>query len=332
MTEIDQTLTKPKGIQDLYKKYYRWMTSFFVTTSLLLIVVSFLIPSEGVYVYVGTALRNVGISIFIASTVSAYFSEYYRSVREEILQKEFAAYIARVEQILETQKEIIKDPIRRNLENAGIIALFPNRKGAATEDLRSKLESIEEGTIRLLGATLRVFFHPGSDFTATVHKIIRNKPKVKFEVLLLNLNSLQALYRSEAETDTPFIDDEDYKKRSVQFKEGEMSRMQIDILNHLVKGYRPIEVRFYDTAPNCFLAMFDDVCYATQYLYGEPSTQVTTIELPLIKYGAGSLPFKRFRWNFDYVWKHAIPYEEVLRSFEKRPVVQTYHLRKKSTT
>lgn len=297
---------------------------FFIVTSILIIFLSSLIPTEGVYAVLHTALQQIGVSAFLASTISVAFAEYYRALRNESFREEFDVLTTRLEQMLERQQEIFDIPMKKNIADAGITALFPDRKGAATEDLRSKLESVEEGTIMLLGATLRVFFHPGSDFATTIHNIILRKPKVKIRVLLLNLNSLQALYRSEAETKTSFVSDEDYRERSAQYREGEMSRMQIDILNNLIEGHRPIEARFYDTAPYCLLVMFDDLCYTTQYMFGDPSTQVTTARLPMIKYKRGSVAYEKLKWHFDFVWKNAVSYKEVSKSCNEKPVVKTY--------
>ncbi len=281
--------------------------------SAFLIFLSFYVEEYG-YGLLSIALRQLGVATFIASTVSVFFSEYYSKVREESLRKELLTIVT---QAMEE---------RRNLEEAGIVSIYPDRRGKAVDDLRAKLESVEEGTVRMIGATLRVFFNPGPDFSDIIHRIVNTKPKVKFQVLLLNVNSLQALYRSEAETvGGSFKDDEDYRNRSAQYLESESSRIQINSLNKSVKSREPpIEVRYYDTAPYCLLVMFNDVCYTSQYIYGDPNTQVQTVKLPLIKFKEGSNAYSKFKWHFDFVWRNAVPYEEVEKSLKERPVIKTH--------
>ena len=297
----------------LFKQYFRLLMIFFILVSAFLIFLSFYVEGYG-YELLSIALRQIGVATFIASTVGVFFSEYYSKVREEDLRKELMAIVT---QAMEE---------RHSLEEAGIVTIYPDRKGKAIADLREKLESVEEGTVRMIGATLRIFFNPGSDFTDIIHRIINTKPKVKFQVLLLNVNSLQALYRSEAETvGGTFKDDEDYRNRSGQFFESERSRVQINSLNEGVRSREPpIEVRYYDTAPYCLLVMFDDVCYTSQYIYGDSNAQVNTVKLPQITFKAESNAYKKFKWHFDFVWKNAVPYEEVEKSLKERPVVKTY--------
>ena len=297
----------------LFKQNFRLLLVIFIMVSAFLIFLSFYVEGYG-YELLGIALRQIGVATFIASTVSVCFSEYYSKVREESLRKELATIIT---QAMEE---------RHSLKEAGIVSIYPDRKGNAIDDLREKLENVEEGTVRMIGATLRVFFNPGSDSSDIIHRIINTKPKVKFQVLLLNVNSLQALYRSEAETvGGSFKDDEDYRKRSGQFIESERSRVQINSLNASVQSREPpIEVRYYDTAPYCLLVMFDDVCYTSQYIYGDSNAQVNTVKLPQIKFKAESNAYKNFKWHFDFVWRNAVPYEEVEKSLKERPVVKTY--------
>lgn len=312
-----QGSAEKEKIKKLKKNNYRLMLGLFIATSLLILAISFALPDDAFYTLLKTALKDIGMSVFIASTVTTAFSEYYRSNREDLSQKELAIYAERVEQLLDKQKESIESPIHKNLEESGVLDFYPTRKGKATDDLRQKLKNVDEGTILLMGASLRVFFHPGSDFTGTINYIIRNKPKVRFQVLLLNPNSPEAIYRSQAETKTMFTSDSEYHEKSMQYNDQVATRKQIIILNGLVKDYKPIDVRFYDAAPYCFLVIFEDECLVSQYIYGDDSTQINTLELPLIKYKSASTAYKRLNWHFNYVWKQSFSDQEMLKESRK---------------
>ncbi len=310
-------------VQKLRKNNYRLTLYLAIAISLLLIAISLALPDQGLYSLLNTGLKDIGMSIFIASTVTTGFSEYYRSNREDQSAKELKIYANHVEELFKKQKEALELPIYKNLAEAGIFEFYPSRKGKATDDLRIKLRSIDNGTIRLMGATLRVFFHPGSDFTSTIDYIIRNKPQVKLEVLLLNPNSPEALRRSEAETGIEFNSEAMYHQKSMQYNDLVTTTNQIAFFNSLVTGHQPIEVRFYD-APYCFLVIFEDQCFVSQYIYGDVPTQIHTLELPLIGYKEGSTSFNRLKWHFNHVFiKQSISEQEMLKVKIRFPTTST---------
>ena len=300
-------------MENLRKNNYRLTLYLAIAISILLVAFSLLIPDEGLSSLLKTGLKDIGMSILIASTVTTAFSAYYRSVREDQSRKELQIYADHVEELFEKQKEALELPIYKNLAEAGVLDFYPSRKGKATDDLRIKLRNVDNGTIRLMGATLRVFFHPGSDFTSTLDYIIRNKPQVKLEVLLLNPNSPEALRRSEAETGAEFTSEAMYHEKSMQYNDLLITKQQIAKFNGLVTGHQPIEVKFYD-APYCFLVIFEDQCFVSQYIYGDVPTQIHTLELPLVKYREGSISYNRLKWHFNHVFiRQSISEQEMLK-------------------
>ncbi|MDD4651391.1 MAG: hypothetical protein PHQ34_04085 [Methanothrix sp.] len=281
------------------------------------------------------SIRQIGIAVLIASTIGILSSEYYRKMREHNFHDELWQSVDQL----------------RDLNNAGILSVYPNRGGEAVEDVRTKLENLQKGQVRILGSTLRVFFHSGQDYAATVHKIIDEKRAVEFKVLLMNINTKEALYRAVAESECYFENDSLYQE-CAQCMESKGSIKYINILNEnyrknanesaqnskhkptpcrkknnieaieskdgkdLIKDNnpnteKPICVRLYNNAPYCLLIMFDDVCYTSQYIYGDHNTQVNTVKLPLIKYQRDSDAYKNFEFHFEYIWKNAAEIDEM---------------------
>lgn len=123
----------------------------------------------------------------------------------------------------------------------------------------------------------------------------------------------------------PFETDEEYKRGGF-FRESMDSSETILGWNlglTPLRGNAPIDVRYYDCADYCFAVIFPDVCYTTQYIYAEPETQIQTTGIPMLKYAADSVTYRRLLWNFNWVWDNAsVAYEEVIQSLQEKPVVQ----------
>ena len=293
-------MSKPEAYQsstasrfrDLSRKYFIVLLGFLIVTGLLLIFAAYALPDEGSLSIIRLALKDIGMSIVIASTVGIGFSQFFKLISDNTLT-DFP-----------------------EITEAGVTGFYSTRKGKrATDDLRNKIKSAENGTIQLMSSTLRVFFVPEQAFTDAINEVIRNKPKVKFQVLILDPNSSEAFRRSEAETIGKFASFEDYQNRSMQFKDAEYTRHSIEEINknflnkkceknnrskkcetreewkknpELLSGksefYKPIELRYYNMAPYCFLVIFKDECYVTQNIYWNSSYQKSGSDLPLIRF------------------------------------------------
>jgi hypothetical protein len=281
------------------------------------IISNFIIPASSIWV--ADILRPIGIAILITSTVGVLFSTHFSSVFKthlnEMIQRIQLAYL---------------------LATLGIPAVYPRLSEFADQELKNHLFTIEKGTIRLLGISLRVFFIERYD--ETINQIIMNE-NLKFEVLLLDPNSEQALIRAEIEEEKFYTDDKNYKVSNL-FQEIHLSKSNIDRINEKFPGKNEeerIQFRFYPTSPYCTLILFDDACYVYQNIFNQWTSEKRT-QLPLFKYFQGSEGYKKYREHFDYVWAHSYPWSYVEKSLTDQPIVQitkrkpeieTFHLDKK---
>jgi hypothetical protein len=278
-----------------------------------------LIPREAEVVAAG--LRYVGMGILIPSTIGALISHYYFMRRREAFHTEISWFISEVWRLLRHPEETFNIQSLANLEQAEVEAFYPNRGEAAViADIQSELELLSrtdaDTEICLLGDTLRVFFHPGNPYTNLIYAIVTNNPKVTFKVLIANPYSSTAYYKSLAETAKPFKDYDDYKNRSAFFQESEITRSRIEGFNEMATQSRKvrsprIELRYYECADMCVAILFPNSCYTAQYLYGNPDSQVNTVNTPMIKYSRDSNAYERIKYHFDFIWLQSIPPEAV---------------------
>lgn len=275
-------------------------------------------------------LMETGTTILIATTIGLFITESYETLRELTIRDEIYGLLDRMGKLISQPDEIVALQRTARMELAGLVNIFPTRKGTAQEDLRSKLEALidikKEITVRLFGDTLRVFFGSEGPFTYSVHKLLSTNPFVRFKVLLLNPNCRLALIRSEAETTgSPFSNDAEYRQGGL-FIDSMQSTTHIREWNRTLEPLRgniPIEARYYSCADYCFAAIFPAVCYTAQYLYADAEAQVQTPNLPMYVFSRDSSMYQRLLWNFDFVWNtQSITYDEMMQSLEETPVVQ----------
>jgi hypothetical protein len=294
-----------------------WRILFYIILCALLVggflIIYFSYPLErtlGINNAFSIAMRQFGVAIFIACTVGIIFSEYYRKYYNKRLRTEL------IDILTKSWKQ------QDYLKMAGIHYVFPDRQGDSVTEIKSSLSNVKDNSnIKLLGVSLRVFFSAGNDFNSDLVKLLE-ETDVKIQVLLLDSNSINALYRSTSETVGPFIDDTDYKKRSMQLIEIESSKYMIDSLN--LKYKNKIELRFYESAPSCALFIFDDACYITQYVFGDPKSQPVARRLPTIKFKQKSEAYKQFLYHFNFIWENAYSYDEMKQSLNTKPVLNSY--------
>jgi hypothetical protein len=316
-----------------FKRNIRLVLAMVAMLSLALIAAGSLVPQGYLpwQVFLKVALIETGTTILIASTIGVFLTEAYGELRELTIRNEIFELIDRMKELVNHPEDFKTFQLLSYMEQAGLAAFYPNRKGPAQDDLRSRLAQLlvedDPTTIYLIGDTLRVFFGSEGPFTYVVHQVLSQKPNVTFRVLLLNPNCKLALYRSEAETvDAPFKSDERYRQAGL-FHDSINSSSHIQEWNRnlapLRGGSIPLEVRYYDCADYCLAVIFPDVCYTAQYVYADAEAQVQTPSIPMLKYSVSSNTHMRLLWNFNWIWENcSITYEEVIQSLQDTPVVQ----------
>lgn len=301
--------------------------------SLIFILVGTLLPQDSMpwRIFLKIILIEIGTTILIASTIGVFLTEAYTELREATVQNEIFNLVDRIRELVNNPQQFKTFQLLSNIEQAGLLALYPNRKGSAQEDLRSRITQLlaieKQTTIYVIGDTLRVFFGSEGPFSYTIHQVLSENRNVSFKVLLLHPNCELALFRSESETlGTPFKTDDQFRQSGL-FHDSSSTSSHIHEWNRTLPPLRggsiPFEVKYYYCADYCLAAIFPDVCYTAQYIYADAEAQVQTPGLPMLKYKAGSVAYNRLLWNFNWIWQnHAVTYEEVAVSLQAKPIVQ----------
>ena len=134
-----------KKISKIARKYFVYMMGFFIVSSFCLILLGNYLSNQGYFAFLSLALTNIGMSIFIASTVGFGLSQFSKVVNE-------------------SPSELLDE-----LRIAEVTGFYANRKEpAANADILKKLRNTKEGTIGMLGSTLRVFFNGNQEFYDTI--------------------------------------------------------------------------------------------------------------------------------------------------------------------
>lgn len=278
------------------------------------------------------AFQQIGITILVSGTIGIVLTEGYKLLRGLTVTDEVYGLIDRMRAIVSRPEEFSLFQLKSYLDQAGVLAFYPERLGPAQDDLLASLQELidrdEETTIYLIGDTLRVFFSPEAPFTMTIAQIVSKNPKITLRVLILNPNCMNFLHRSEAETPSaPFNTDGEYH-RSLGFVDSRTASNQIDSWNsnpaylQARSGRQPIELRFYDCVDYCLAVILPDACFTAQYIYADAEAQTHSPRLPLLKFRKNSVGYRRMLWNFNWIWEnHSQTEEELEESLRSRPVV-----------
>ncbi|MCX6680091.1 MAG: hypothetical protein NTX42_06990 [Methanothrix sp.] len=142
----------------------------------------------------------------------------------------------------------------------GILRVYKDREKSksgenAITDLIKSFENHKNGTVKLSGVSLRVFFDQTSTFYNNIeqlcemHKNINNN--IKIRALVCEPDSQEVFNRAKIESpDKPYP----------QIKEDIDTTIQY-IMDFNANYDEPIEYGYYESAPYCTLVIFPDKCY-----------------------------------------------------------------------
>lgn len=171
---------------------------------------------------------------------------------------------------------------------------IPSRDNAVT-DLINSFIAHKNGTIKLVGVSLRVFFNQTSDFYNNIQQLSEMhlyNNNLKMRALVCSINSPEVLNRAKIESP----DDKDPLIRI----EINQTMKYIKELNS--KYNEPIEYGFYDSAPYCTLVIFPDKCYFSPNILSNKKP----VRLPMIVFARGSSGYERLNEYADYLWENKI--------------------------
>jgi hypothetical protein len=284
---------------------------------------------RGLKTLLSISLIEIGITLFIASSIGVISTELYKKLRELTITDELYDFVTRLKFLLHKKEEITRITNVINLEKSGAINYYVNRKGEAEDDMITSIEESfrvnEETNILIIGRSLRVFFSPDAPYTSLIRRLLSSNPYVYLKVLLVNANSEVALLRASTECYAfPFRDFSEYQGCPV-FKDCLRTLDTIDTWNSLYKPIRnnrkAIEAKLYDTSDPCFSVVFPTFCYIEQYLLGTIEDETENVGLPVLKYKKGSYVYSRVLRHYNWVWDNAVLPDDFYLSLNTNPVL-----------
>jgi len=181
----------------------------------------------------------------------------------------------------------------------GIIRVYKDREDNdqpenGHKDLKKDFLNHKEGTIKLIGVSLRVFFHQSGPHYSSIEEIcnkhLRYK-KVDIHALICDLSSPELANRANVENPNCNLEE------SIGYNEVKGTISSIEKLKGMY-GTNSILFQQFISAPYCTAIIFPDKCYISQNILS-PNPPV---KLPLIKFSKDSHGYKMISEYFDYVW------------------------------
>lgn len=176
-----------------------------------------------------------------------------------------------------------------------IVNIFNSRSLA--KDRISRLLRKEENEIKLIGISLRDFFHAGNYYYQVLSDIVCNNAptqcNVKIKALLLDPASNQGILRSKRE--------EPNVLKGNLYSEVKTSIRSIERL----KGQgADIEAKLYSAATNCFAVITKEGVLVEQYHYGssEPDATILGGKVPVLEFHANASTYKELDGHFNFIW------------------------------
>jgi hypothetical protein len=162
--------------------------------------------------------------------------------------------------------------VDKGLHQSGVINVFDDPDDAKKR-LRSLLENTQTERLYIQGFSLRSFFDGEGDIYWKIKQLAEHSG-TEIKVLIINPDSDQAIYRSFREY---LLENPNTKMTFEKFKEGTYKTAQLyRDTERTVRWMRKIaspkgkfHVKWYDTAPYCFLFMGDDSVLVEQYHFGK---------------------------------------------------------------
>jgi hypothetical protein len=242
----------------------------------------------------------------------------------DFVKRDLTAEIGKtIGSLLETSQKEPTNTISQifSINKSGITHIYPTRIEAYTEIVELLDKASQH--VNLMGISLRKFFHNDTDINEKI-KSFKNRNAIPWHVLVLDPESEQAMFRSIREQEGMYrealseeegkyysvveIKDSLEKIRPVYIKSKlykDVERTKDDIEFSLIKqrGFN-IELRFYQAAPVCFMALIDDRLFIEQYHYGATSDTRVAEQVPVFEFSRGSSMYYQMDGHFQYVWKH----------------------------
>ena len=235
-------------------------------------------PDTDIWKLITIILATVSSSIFFPLIVGYFYDKFKEKQEGESIWRVFKEFSA-----------------------GGILRVYKDReesedKESAVTDLKKAFDEHRKGKIKMIGVSLRVFFHQLGPFYQNIAKItdlynVNNT--VKIQALLCAPNSPEASNRAKIET----------PRKKYLGIESDIS-ITIDSIQDRNErcGSVAIEYGCYSSASYCTLVMFPNKCYFSPNILSKE----TPVRLPMIVFDARAHGYKMLKQYFDYLWKNKV--------------------------
>jgi hypothetical protein len=183
------------------------------------------------------------------------------------------------------------------LSDAGITRIYKDREMSSSEDnaqtrLAREFRDLEQGDVRMIGVTLRVFFNPLGPFYHDIEAMLENTDgKVSVQALISSPHSPEVAYRTAIE--------EPGKMASHKSQTERDSESTVATVRNLAHKLGPrIDMRFFMPAPYCTVVIFPHIAYVSPNILAPQAP----VRLPMILYRHGSHGYKMLEGSFAFLW------------------------------
>jgi hypothetical protein len=239
------------------------------------IAIGILAKTHWLYI-VGVATQSIGAAVFFPVAVS--FA--YDRLREKWLGDEVWRLFG-------------------ELADAGIARVYPDREYRAGQEngqrrLAEAFTATHEGEVRLMGPTLKAFFHTSSPLYSAIEQMLRDAKGAVTVRALIEREDSQAI-RDRIEIEQPELapGEESQTKRDC-----DTTLASILTLERKLKC--TLKVRRYNQAPYCTAVLLPDLAFFSPNLLASE----VPVRLPLLVFKAGWQGYRMIKSSFKWMWDH----------------------------
>jgi hypothetical protein len=185
------------------------------------------------------------------------------------------------------------------LSDAGIVRVYKDRESSANSDnaqtrLSQEFLQHDQGTVRMMGPTLRVFFNPLGPFYRDIETMLKSgNGQVAIRALIEHPESPAVRDRVAIEEPNLAVGDKAQTERDAESSIATMRNICVTIGPH-------ISVRRFVPAPYCTAIIFPHIAFYSPNLL---SPEVP-VRLPMILFREGSHGYRILTASFEHLWGH----------------------------
>lgn len=203
----------------------------------------------------------------------------------------------------ELSKEYLKAGIKKVYRDRGKKNEIEDREENAENDIIEDFKDLNHGTIKIIGVSLRDFFHERAPYYDLIKNLDKN---IEIQALFCDSkNSYEVINRGMIEDPNAtlnYINTEDINSIEPPqiIIDIENTRMGIEKLVNKSDVKTNIKYKQYKSAPYCTAIIFPNKCYFSPNVLSPNKAD----GLPMIQYKANSNTYKVLLNYFSYIWNY----------------------------